>query len=262
VSTEATLALKASVSPTSYLFTFETGPELPTPRPGQFVNVAVADDVTLRRPFSIAGIPVPGRFDLLVEMRGKGTRSLAEKPIGSTVDILGPLGNEFTLPDADSVSLLVAGGIGVAGLRLLAQELRRAYHRIHALVGARTSTGLLHHMLPPPTGDGEVLIEVATDDGSEGLHGTVTGLLERVLNELDAPARVYCCGPPAMIAAVAFITAKKGVPCEALLEEMMACGVGACRGCVVATRSGYKSVCSDGPVFDTNELVLEELVRA
>lgn len=65
-----------------------------------------------------------------------------------------------------------------------------------------------------------------------------------------------------MIAATADITAKNGVPCEALLEEMMACGVGACRGCVVATRSGYKSVCSDGPVFDTNELVLEELVRA
>ena len=250
------------MSPTSYLFTFEAGPELPTPRPGQFVNVAVSDDVTLRRPFSFAGIPAPGRFDLLVEMRGKGTRALAEKPIGSAVGVLGPLGNEFTLPDADSVSLLVAGGIGVAGLRLLAQELRRGYSRIHALVGARTSPGLLHHVLPSPTGDGEVLIEVATDDGSEGFHGTVTGLLERVLNELDAPARVYCCGPPAMIAAVAFVTAKKGVPCEALLEEMMACGVGACRGCVVATRSGYKSVCSDGPVFDTNELVLEELVRA
>jgi dihydroorotate dehydrogenase electron transfer subunit len=250
------------VSPTSYLFTFEAGPEFPTPRPGQFVNVAVADDLTLRRPFSFAGIPAPGRFDLLVEMRGKGTRALAEKPIGSAVGVLGPLGNEFTLPGADSVSLLVGGGIGVAGLRLLAQELRRGYHRIHALVGARTSPGLLHHVLPSPTGDGEVLIEVATDDGSEGFHGTVAGLLERVLNELDAPARVYCCGPPAMIAATADITAKRGVPCEALLEEMMACGVGACRGCVVATRSGYKSVCSDGPVFDTNELVLEELVRA
>ncbi|MEA3409773.1 MAG: dihydroorotate dehydrogenase electron transfer subunit [Candidatus Eisenbacteria bacterium] len=249
------------MSPTSYLFTFEAGPDLPTARPGQFVNVAVSEDLTLRRPFSVAGIPSPGRFDLLVETRGKGTRALAEKHVGAIVGVLGPLGNEFTLPDADSVSLLVAGGIGVAGLRLLAQELRRGYHRIHALVGARTSAGLLHHVLPPPTGDGEVLIETATDDGSEGFHGTVTGLLERVLGELNAPARVYCCGPPAMIAAAADVAAANSVPCEALLEEMMACGVGACRGCVVATRSGYKSVCSDGPVFDTSELVLEELVR-
>jgi dihydroorotate dehydrogenase electron transfer subunit len=262
ISTKVTLARQASVSPTSYLFTFDAGPELPTPRPGQFVNVAVSDDLTLRRPFSVAGIPAPGRFDLLVEMRGRGTRALAEKPIGSTVGVVGPLGNEFILPDADSVSVLVAGGIGVAGLRLLAQELRRGYHRIHALVGARRSEGLLHHVLPSPTGDGEVLLEVATDDGSEGFRGKVTGLLERVLDELDAPARVYCCGPPAMIAAIADITARRNVPCEALLEEMMACGVGACRGCVVATRSGYKSVCSDGPVFDTSELVLEELVRA
>ena len=257
-----TLAKKVSASPTCYLFTFEADLEFPTPRPGQFVNVAVSDDLTLRRPFSVAGVPAPGRFELLVEVRGKGTRALAEKPIGSAVSVVGPLGNEFTLPEPGDVPLLVAGGIGAAGLRLLAQELRRGGHRTRALVGARTSEGLLDHVLPPQAGDEETSLEVATDDGSEGFHGTVTGLLERALGELDAPARVYCCGPPAMIAATADIAAKAGVPCEALLEEMMACGVGACRGCVVATRSGYKAVCSDGPVFDTSELVLEELVRA
>ena len=226
------------------------------------MNVAVSDDLTLRRPFSVAGVPAPGRFELLVEVRGKGTRALAEKPIGSAVSVVGPLGNEFTLPEPGDVPLLVAGGIGAAGLRLLAQELRRGGHRTRALVGAPTSEGLLDHVLPPQAGDEETSLEVATDDGSEGFHGTVTGLLERALGEPDAPARVYCCGPPAMIAATADIAARAGVPCEALLEEMMACGVGACRGCVVATRSGYKAVCSDGPVFDTSELVLEELVRA
>ena len=220
-----------SVSPTCYLFTLEAGPDFPTPRPGQFVNVAVSNDLTLRRPFSVAGV-------------------------------VGPLGNEFTLPDPGCASLLVAGGIGAAGLRLLAQELRRGSHRIHAFVGARTSEGLLHHVLLPPTEDEGMSMGVATDDGSEGFHGTVTGLLERALGELNAPARIYCCGPPAMIAATADLAANAGIPCEALLEEMMACGVGACRGCVVATRSGYKAVCSDGPVFDTSELVLEELVRA
>jgi dihydroorotate dehydrogenase electron transfer subunit len=250
------------VSPTSYLFTFEAGPELPTPKPGQFVNVTASDTLSLPRPFSVAGIPAGGRFDLLVEVRGKGTRALSEMPVGRSVRVLGPLGNGFTLPGQGGAALLVAGGIGVAGLRLLAQELRRGYHSLHALVGARSAEGLLHHTLPAPTGDGEVLLETATDDGSEGFHGTVTALLARVLDEGEAPERVYCCGPPAMIAAAAEVTAERGVPCEAALEEMMACGVGACRGCVVDTRSGYRCVCSDGPVFDTSELVLEELVRA
>jgi len=224
--------------------------------------VAVSDDLTLRRPFSVAGIPAPGRFELLVEVRGPGTRALAARPAGTRLEVAGPLGNSFSMPEEDEVSVLVAGGIGVAGLRLLAQELRRGYHRMHVLVGARNAGGLLHHVLPAPTGEGRVLIEVATDDGSEGFHGPVTGLLERALGELDAPARVYCCGPPAMIAAAADVAARAGVPCDVLLEEMMACGVGACRGCVVATRDGYRTVCKDGPVFDAEELLLEELVRA
>lgn len=250
------------MSPTSYLFVFESEPGVSTPRPGQFVNVAVSDELTLRRPFAVAGLPSPGRYELLVEVRGHGTRALTEKPIGSAVEVAGPLGNEFAMPEEGEVSVLVAGGFGVAGLRLLAQELRRGYHRVHALVGARNSTGLLHHMLPAPTGDGEMLIEVATDDGSEGFHGPVTGLLEKVLSEAGRPARVYCCGPPVMVAAAAEVTRTAGAPCQALLEEMMACGVGACRGCVVKTRDGYRTVCKDGPVFDTEELVLEELVRA
>jgi dihydroorotate dehydrogenase electron transfer subunit len=250
------------VSPTSFLFTFEAGPELSTPRPGQFVNVSVSEELALPRPFSVAGIPARGRFDLLVEVRGKGTRALAEMPVGGSVRVLGPLGTGFTMPGEGGAALLVAGGIGVAGLRLLAQELRRGYHRLHALVGARSAEGLLHHVLPAPTGDGEVLLETATDDGSEGFHGTVTALLERVLDEREAPERVYCCGPPAMIAAAAEVTAARGIACEAALEEMMACGVGACRGCVVDTKSGYRCVCSDGPVFDTSELKLSELVHA
>jgi len=258
----AALARKASVSATTYLFTLEAGPELPQPAPGQFVNVAVSEELTLRRPFSVAGTPAPGSFDLLVEVRGKGTRALADMPVGAEVDVLGPLGNEFSGPAGDGASLLVAGGIGVAGLRLLAQELRRADHEVHAFVGARSADALLHHTLPSPTDDGRMVVRTATDDGSEGLHGTVTQLLERTLDGGEVAERIYCCGPPAMIASTARIADARGIRCEALLEEMMACGVGACRGCVVATRSGYRSVCADGPVFDTSELLLEELVGA
>jgi dihydroorotate dehydrogenase electron transfer subunit len=250
------------VSGTAYLFTLEAGPELPEPRPGQFVNVAVPADVTLRRPFSVAGVQAPGSFDLLVEVRGKGTRALADMPEGTPVDVLGPLGNELSEPAANEVSFLVAGGIGVAGLRFFAQTLRSADREVHALVGARSADLLLHHTLPQATADGGMTIETATDDGSEGFRGTVTGLLERALDGRETPGRIYCCGPPVMIAATARIADAAGVRCEALLEEMMACGVGACRGCVVATRSGYRSVCADGPVFDTSELLLEELVGA
>jgi len=248
------------VSATAYLFTLEAGPELPEPRPGQFVNVAVPADLTLRRPFSVAGARTPGSFDLLVEVRGRGTRALADMPVGAVVDVLGPLGNEFSEPSADGTSLLVAGGIGVAGLRLFAEELRGADRPVHAFVGARSADLLLHHTLPSPTDDGRMAVDVATDDGSEGFHGTVTRLLERALEGSEAPGRIYCCGPPAMIASAARVAEAAGIRCEALLEEMMACGVGACRGCVVPTRSGYRSVCADGPVFDTSELLLEELV--
>ena len=87
------------MSPRSFLFTFEAGPELPTPKPGQFVNIAVSDDLALMRPFSVAGITSPGRFDLLVEIRGKGTLALAETPVGASVAAIGPLGNEFTEPE-------------------------------------------------------------------------------------------------------------------------------------------------------------------
>jgi dihydroorotate dehydrogenase electron transfer subunit len=258
----AKLAARLSVSPTSYLFTFESEPGFQTPRPGQFVDIAASEDLTLRRPFSVAGVPSPGRFELLVEVRGPGTRALESRQIGSRVEMSGPLGNSFDMPEDGEAALIIAGGIGVAGVRFLASELGRQGFRAHALVGARTGAGLLHHVLPAPTEDGGVIVDVATDDGTEGFQGPVTGLLKRALEMHDGPLRVYCCGPPAMIAGVAESASEAGVPCQALLEEMMACGVGACRGCVVKTRAGYRTVCGDGPVFDTRELALEELVRA
>ena len=251
-----------SVSPDSWLITFSVPDGFATPRPGQFVNVAVSRDLTLRRPFSVAGIPEPGSFDILVKRVGRGTSELVQADVGDSVPVIGPLGNQFGLPEGDGPALLVAGGIGVAGLRLLAQELRRSFRRIHALVGARRSEELLHHLLPPPTGDGEILLEIATDDGSSGYHGSVRGLFEKVLDDGSAPAKVYLCGPRAMLDAAVRIVSGRGLPCEVLLEEMMACGTGACRGCVVQTRNGYRTVCEDGPVFDAAELLVGEPARA
>lgn len=224
--------------------------------------MTASSELTLRRPFSVAGVRASGTIELLVELRGKGTQALALLPEGASVPLMGPLGNTFTFPSPEETAVLVAGGIGVAGLRYLAERLAAEGARLLMLVGARTAERLLSDALPPPAGDGGVRLCTSTDDGSAGIRGTVCDLFEEEARGLDTSARVYCCGPPAMIAEAARIADAAGLRCEALLEEIMACGVGACRGCVVETRDGYKAVCSDGPVFDTRDLVLERWSRA
>ena len=250
------LKSKRNVAPGSFLFTLDAGPDLPEPSPGQFVSVAAPPELTLRRPFSVAGARGPGIIELLVEVRGRATRALAESPEGSHLDVFGPLGTGFGYPPRGGTAVLVAGGIGVAGLRMLAEKLAREARPALILVGARSRGRLLTDLLPSSQKQGARL-EVATDDGSEGFHGPVTGLLETRLDGLDDSTRVYCCGPKAMIRETARLAAGHGLACEALLEEVMACGVGACRGCVVETREGYRAVCSDGPVFDAADLVFE-----
>jgi dihydroorotate dehydrogenase electron transfer subunit len=258
----AKLTRKVSVAPESFLFTLDVGTEFPEPRPGQFVQVSTLSGLMLSRPFSVAGVREGRLLDILVELRGKGTHGLATLPYRAEVDVTGPLGSSFTPPEEGETAVLVAGGIGVAGLRMLAQELLEDAFRTLALVGARTGDMLLDHMLPASIGGGRSRIATATEDGSSGFHGTVTELLERELSELKARVRVYCCGPHGMIREVARLAESTGTPCQALLEEIMACGVGACRGCVIATKSGYKTACKDGPVFDVADLEFEETLDA
>ncbi len=212
----------------------------------------------LRRPFAVAGQTDGHEIELLVELRGKGTKGLAALAEGAGVDVLGPLGTGFSMPGDGESAVLVAGGIGVAGLRLLALRLAEERRPALMLVGARTREELVTGVVPHEPG---LAIELATDDGSAGFPGMVTDLLERRVVDLGG-ARLYCCGPPAMLREAARISGAAGLRCEALVEEIMACGVGACRGCVVRTRSGYKTACSDGPVFDAAELVFDETMEA
>lgn len=230
----------------------------PETRPGNFVSLDTSPELALPRPFAIAGRPAADTVELLVELRGPGTRALAEMSLGSGIAMLGPLGNSFAGPRPGVLPVLVAGGIGVAGLRLLAIELAETSGALAMLVGARSAELLLDGCLPGGNGQGRTMLRTSTDDGSAGHRGPVTDLLRDVLDKQDGPLRICCCGPPAMIRAAAALALERGAPCEALLEEMMACGVGACRGCVVDTRSGYRCVCTDGPVFDVAELRLEE----
>jgi dihydroorotate dehydrogenase electron transfer subunit len=255
--TGATLRKRTGTGRGSYLFSLDVGPDFPRAEPGQFVHVTVGSEFALRRPFSVAGDDGRGTIELLVEVRGRGTKGLAALEEGSRVDVLGPLGSGFSMPRDGETAVLVAGGIGVAGLKLLAERLAGAGLGARVLVGARTRDALVTDVLPHAQ---SLVVEIATDDGSAGFHGPVTGLLEARLPDLGRAARLYSCGPPAMLREVGRISQRAGLTCEVLAEEIMACGVGACRGCVIRTRGGYRSACSDGPVFDAAEILFDELL--
>jgi NAD(P)H-flavin reductase len=212
----------------------------PQPLAGQFYMLASRErwgGGERERPFLPRAFSVlraaPGRLDFLLEAVGPGTARLDELEAGDELWITGPLGRPFAPPAG--VPLLIGGGVGIAPLAILQDELVDA----PALVGFRdadhaAAAGLLRD------------VTVATDDGSVGAHGLVTELLEA---RLRADVTVYACGPPAMLETVRSLCASAGVAAELALEAPMACGFGACYGCVVATRDGYRRVCVDGPVF-------------
>jgi dihydroorotate dehydrogenase electron transfer subunit len=228
-------------------------PDGPDPRPGQFYMLAAAERwgggdgerPFLPRAFSVlrAG---QGRLEFVLEDVGPGTRRLAELEPGDGLHVLGPLGLGFEAPPAGHRALLVGGGIGIAPLAIWQDELLEAGVEAPALLGFR---GAEH-------AEGAALLRdarVATDDGSIGHHGLVTDLLAEELGAGE-PATVYACGPPAMLEAVRALCAERDVPAQLALESGMACGFGACFGCVVPTTKGYVRLCVDGPVLDAAEL--------
>ncbi len=239
-------------------------------RPGQFVHLAppaTAETLPLlRRPISISGIrPAAGCIELTFCLIGPGTRLLAIRRPGETLDCLGPLGNGFTL-QSGKLCLLIAGGMGIAPLRWLAAELAAKNNEVHLLAGAKSPEdfpGPLERQKDRLTLPELEALGIHTEFVSEKDHLLVTDLLARRLPEVLATGRniqAYAVGPRAMFKALLPLL-PENVPCQVSLEERMACGVGACRSCVVALRdlspvgSTYKRVCRDGPVFDIREVV-------
>ena len=230
-------------------------------QPGQFAMVKVADgiDPLLRRPFSIhrQTEAAPGEFEILFRVAGAGTKLLARVHVGDRLDILAPLGQGFRLEGEHP--LLVGGGIGVAPLLFLAETFLAKGVRPKLLLGARSDRDILCH---DDFGCLAVPYALATEDGSVGESGTVTQLLERELRAAAGAVSVYACGPSPMLAAVAAICGRAGIRCQVSLEAYMACGFGACLGCVVpATRVEYLRVCKEGPVFDAGEIRWADLTR-
>jgi NAD(P)H-flavin reductase len=228
----------------------------PQPWPGQFYMLAAAERwgagederPFLPRAFSFLGA-IDGTLSFMLEDVGPGTRRLCALAAGDELWIMGPLGLGFTAPADGRRALLCGGGVGIPPLAAWARELAAQRIGARALLGFRDAAHA----------EGAALVEaapalVATDDGSVGRHALVTDLLADALDE-DPDVTVYSCGPPRMLEAVRALCAARAVPAQLALEAGMACGFGACYGCVVALREGgYARLCVDGPVLDAARL--------
>ncbi len=257
--------------------------------PGQFITVRCGD-FTLRRPFSVhQASPLmgedsgEGEIALLFKVTGKGTLWLSERQTGEGIDILGPLGEGFSIAPTKSGQskhlLLVAGGIGIAPLVLLMQY-ASSQHQITLIHGASTANQLYPSALPKigpssagkkrsklsPLPTGVQFIPV-TEDGSMGKKGMATDILPDFLDWAD---QVYACGPLEMYEAMAEMSLPalsiaegrsnlKLRKCQVSLEVRMGCGFGACYGCTINTNQGLKQVCRDGPVFELDDIIWQEV---
>lgn len=233
-------------------------------RPGQFVMVKLPDRriPLLRRPFSVHNCLVEGGevfgFELLYKVVGQGTRAMAEMRAGNMLDILGPLGNGFSYPENLRHAFLVAGGIGVAPLRYLAFDLsQHDAVRSTVFLGGCSSTDILCREEFERVG---AEVRITTEDCSLGERGVITSLVEKAVEDADKPDMIYACGPQAMLKSLGELAAAYDVPCQVSMETVMACGFGVCLGCAVERAGGgkgYLHACTDGPVFDSREIVLD-----
>jgi dihydroorotate dehydrogenase electron transfer subunit len=235
--------------------------------PGQFLMLKVTDsiDPLLRRPFGLfdvgtfepeyAGCGTQAYTEILYKVVGKGTKRLASLHHGDLIDLLSPLGKGFDQGAAGEEKILVGGGIGLAPLYYLAKALVEKGEKVRLFAGGRNRDDILCITEFERLG---VETYVSTDDGTLGERGLVTQVLEQHLKA--GGQRIFACGPTPMLKAVALMAHAKGVPCQVSMEAGMACGVGACLGCVMKGANhtdetpDYRCVCKDGPVFDSREL--------
>ena len=225
---------------------------LPEMLPGQFAEIRVdgSPSTFLRRPISINYVDRSrNEVCFLIQLVGDGTRRLAEATKGDIINIVLPLGNGFTMPQIPSDKLLlVGGGVGTAPMLYLGEQLAKNGSKPTFLLGARTDKDLLQ--LDDFASYGEVY--TTTEDGSYGEKGYVTQ--HSILNKIKFE-QIYTCGPKPMMMAVAKYAKSNNINCEVSLENMMACGVGACLCCVENTDEGHLCVCKEGPVFNINKLL-------
>ncbi len=254
-------------------------------QPGQFVNVTVnangSDHIfpLLRRPFSVCQAHrEAGWISILWKAIGPGTRLLTRRRPGNVLNLIGPLGKGYQLPQEKREVFLVGGGLGVAPLPLLAEAFHAHGISFEVMLGARTAAELWGHQEFQPRsgkihladGRAKTHLAIATDDGSAGHHGFVTEILAARLRKNPSgksPAQIYACGPMPMLQRVAAICREAQAPAQIAVETMMGCGFGICMGCPVAPARGvaefgrYLLACVDGPVFHADEICYESFAH-
>ena len=219
--------------------------------PGQFVQLLIHDSssIFLRRPISINYVDKEkNELWLLIQSMGGGTKKITEMKVGEVLDLLFPLGNTFTIPEFDKKTLLIGGGVGTAPLLFLGKRLKEKGHEPEFLLGGRSSLDIAQIIDFKKLGN----VHITTEDGSLGEKGLITH--HPILKEKHFD-KIYTCGPKPMMIAIARFATDNNIDCEASLENHMPCGFGACLCCVEKTKErGNICVCTEGPVFNINEL--------
>jgi dihydroorotate dehydrogenase electron transfer subunit len=238
-------------------------PEEPVsqPLPGQFLTLRVTSSTTplLRRPFAYSGTDdITSSFSIIYQKRGNATDILAGKQIDEHIDCIGPLGNNFQLPENSQIAILVAGGIGIGPILFLASELQKKKLPFKFIFGCRSK-----QFIPDLKTFSQLEPIICTDDGSYGFKGTTADYLAANASVIPSNSIFYTCGPDRMLHACYQFSKKKAAKCWVSVEQVMACGVGACMGCVVKVNAEqkYLRACKEGPVFDADILLWEDQVK-
>lgn len=247
------ITAKHPVMGDSWLITFTAPAEvLAVARAGQFINVLPRErtvyDPLLRRPFSVYGVDrEEGLMTILVRPYGRGAGWIVGRGVGAEIDVLGLLGNTFQIAPRSTHLLMVGGGVGAAPLVMLAREAVSRGLAVTYLLGAAHARALLEVSEIP----GEAEYVVATEDGSAGYHGFVTDLVPDYIHWAD---QIFACGPGPMFQSLRSVVRASRIgkrpSVQVSVERTMACGIGACLGCMVETPRGMKTSCVEGPVFD------------
>ena len=259
-----------------YILTLESQEISQATRPGQFVHLSVSGMLAMRRPISVMSVDKDnGTFDLLYKIVGEGTRQLAERKIGDIVSVIGPIGNGFEVTE-NKIPLLIGGGVGMPPIIALAQELKgNSLYKPYVILGSEVpfpfdasesklngyQSSKFHTM--PLLEEWGIPCGLASLQNYDGVYqGYVTGLAKDFLDSLSSDdlsnVEIYTCGPHPMLEAVSKLASEYSIPCQASLEEFMACAVGGCAGCVVEVQTengpAMKRVCVDGPVFEAQSV--------
>ncbi len=240
------------ICPKFYLLKIDAKPILKKIQPGQFIHIRMSDGLEpfFRRPFSV--YRAQKYVEIFYEAVGPGTKILASKKKGDSLDVLGPLGNPFRLPSKGIKQVvMIAGGIGVAPFLVLSDVLKNKGYEFILLYGGRTKG----HVYPMKEfKQNKVKVFISTDDGSVGAKGRVSELFAKISSD-PKTTFLYTCGPKPMMASVQRFALEHNLQGQACCEEVMACALGACLGCSIETKSGYKTCCYEGPVFDLKEVI-------